>query len=42
MVNIQAKVFIFHYKKVDFAFLRKIKFGDLAFNRVYFVVDLIL
>ena len=42
MVKAQTKVFIFHYKKVDFTFLNIIKSGDLAFNRVDFVAHLIL
>jgi len=42
MAKVQTKEFIFHYKKVDFALLRKIKPGDLAFNQVDFVAHLIL
>ena len=42
MAKVQTKECIFHYKKVDFALLRKIKPGDLAFNQVDFVVHLIL
>ena len=42
MVKVQTKEFIFHYKTVDFTFLRNIKPGDLGFNQVNFVVHLIL
>ena len=41
MVKVQTKEFIFHYKMVDFTFLR-VKLGDLALNQVNFVVHLIL
>jgi len=42
MVKAQTKEFIFHFKTVDFTFLRKIKPGDLGFNLVDFVVHLTL